>query len=129
MSWIVGEYIRQMPYIKEQADINSSTFNNVLFIERAIQNMEKEGLLTERELNILSAVSYGYSYSEIARLLGLHRLTVSAIFKATTDRISYILGGDFTDTAFIEKIKTIDPTVSNNISKLFRQGAVKKKDG
>jgi len=125
MSWIIGEYIRQLPYIKEKADVNSDSYNNAIMIEMVIEKMAKDGLLSEQENNIMWAVSAGYSYSEIGRLLGLHRLTVSQIFKTVTDRISYIIGGELTDEAFIERIQDIEPLNKDDISIRFRKGISK----
>lgn len=128
MSWIIGEYIRQLPYIKERADINSETYNNAIMIEKTLDDMLKRGLITQEENDVIWSVSAGYSYSEIARLLGIHRLTVSHIFKQVTDRISYILGGELTDIAFIERIQTIEPLSEKDISRLFRRGIIKAKN-
>ena len=128
MSWIIGEYLRQLPYIKERADINSDTYNNAIMIEKTLDDMLEKELITQQESDVIWSVSAGYSYSEIARLLNIHRLTVSQIFKDVTDRISYILGGELTDSAFIEKIQTIEALSEKDISKLFRRGIIKAKE-
>jgi DNA-binding CsgD family transcriptional regulator len=121
MSWIIGEYVRQLPYLKERADIDSDSYNNAIMIEMVVEKMIKDDLLSEQENNIIWAVSAGYSYSEIARMLGLHRLTVSHIFKNVTDRISYMMGGELTDDAFFERIQGIEPLSEDDISIRFRQ--------
>ncbi len=125
MSWIIGEYIRQYAYLKERADINSDSYNNVIMIEMVIEKMIEDNLLSEKENNVIWCVSAGYSYSEIARLLSLHRLTVSQIFKNVTDRISYIIGGELTDEAFIERIQGVEPLSEEDISVRFRKGITK----
>jgi len=128
MSWIIGEYIRQLPYIKERADINSDTYNHAIIIEQALDNMLKQELISQQESDVIWSVSAGYSYSEIARLLGIHRLTVSEIFKQVTDRISFILGGELTDVAFIERIQGSERLSEKDISAMFRRGIVKAKE-
>jgi DNA-binding CsgD family transcriptional regulator len=125
MSWIIGEYIRQYAYLKERADINSDSYNNAIMIEMVIEKMIEDNLLSKQENDIIWTVSAGYSYSEIARILGLHRLTVSQIFKNVTDRISYIIGGELTDEAFIERIQGIEPLSEDDISIRFRKGITK----
>ena len=125
MSWIIGEYIRQLPYIKERADINSDSYNNAIIIEKTLDDMLIDGIITEKESNVIWAISAGYSYSETARLLNIHRLTVSEIFKRVTDRISYILGGELTDSAFLERLNTPEPLTDKEISSLFRKGIVR----
>lgn len=125
MSWIIGEYVRQYAYLKERADIDSDSYNNVIIIEMTIEKMIEDGLLSEQENNIIWCVSAGYSYSEIARLLGLHRLTVSNIFKNVTDRISYIIGGELTDGAFMERVQGVESLSEDDISIRFRKGITK----
>jgi len=125
MSWIIGEYIRQYAYIKERADINSDSYNNVIMIEMVIEKMIDDGLLSEQENNVIWMVSAGYSYSEIARVLGIHRLTVSQVFKTVTDRVSYLIGGELTDEAFLERIQGLEPIAEEDISFRFRKGISK----
>lgn len=122
MSWIVGEYIRQLHYIKERGNINSDVYNNALMIEKTLEDMLENKNITQRESDVVWAVSAGYSYSEIARMLGLHRLTVSQIFKDVTDRISFILGGELTDGAFLERIENIEPISEEDMGQMFRRG-------
>lgn len=122
MSWIIGEYIRQMPYIKERADINSDSYNNAIIIEKTLDDMLKQGTVSQQESDVIWSVSAGYSYSEIARLLGLHRLTVSQIFKQVTDRISFVLGGELTDSAFLDRIDGIEHLSDKDVSTMFRRG-------
>lgn len=122
MSWIVGEYIRQLHFIKERGNINSDVYNNVIMIEKTLDDMLKNDIITQRENDVVWAVSAGYSYSEIARILSIHRLTVSQIFKDVTDRISFILGGELTDSAFLERIGSIEPLSEEDMGKMFRKG-------
>lgn len=122
MSWIVGEYIRQLHYIKERGNINSDVYNNALMIEKTLEDMLENKNITQRESDVVWAVSAGYSYSEIARMLSLHRLTVSQIFKDVTDRISFILGGELTDGAFLERIENIEPISEEDMGQMFRRG-------
>ena len=91
-------------------------------IEMTLNNMLKNDTITQRESDVVWAVSAGYSYSEIARVLSIHRLTVSQIFKDVTDRISFILGGELTDSAFLERIGRIEPLSEEDMEKLFRKG-------
>lgn len=125
MSWLVNRYIKDMSFIKERGDIESTVYNNALMIERAIKEMNERGLLTDFEKDVLWAISKGYSYSETARLLGSHRLTISDTFNTVTDRIAFILGGEFTDSGFLEKIQTMGALSEVDVDKLFKKGLIK----
>lgn len=129
MSWIVGEYIRQLHYIKEKGNINSDAYNNAIMIEMTLDNMLKNDTITQRESDVVWSVSAGYSYSEIARVLGMHRLTVSQIFKDVTDRISFILGGELTDSAFLERMESIESLSEEDMGKLLRRGIARINKG
>ena len=96
-------------------------------IEKTLEDMKERGILSELEDNVIWVVSAGYSYSGVGRLLSIHRLTVSEIFKKVTDRISYILGGELTDTAFISRIPAAELLSEKEISALFRKGIIKAK--
>jgi hypothetical protein len=133
MSWIVGEYIRDFFYIIERANIDSDAYNNAIIIEKIIENMKKDNLISNQELIIIGKVAEGYSYSEIARDIKIHRLTVSEIFKNVTDRIAYMLGGEFTDVAFVEPIlermQLVEPSVDEDeIYSRLRRGFSNKKN-
>ncbi len=128
MSWIIGQYLRELPYIKEKADINSDVYNNAIMIEKTISDMNKNDLLTEFEKNVLISITSGYNFSEISRILNADRQRVSQTFKNVTDRIAYIMGGEFTDVAFLERIQSIEPISEQHISKLFKRGLIKVED-
>ena len=119
MSWLVAQYIQDLHMIKERGDINSDEFNNAILIEACINNLEKDGLLSEVERNIIDAVSYGYNFSEIARMFGMTRQRASKIFSSVTDRIAYYLGSEFTNTAFVERLKSMDEFYGKDVSELF----------
>lgn len=125
MSWLVGEYIRSLPYITERGDINSDDFNNAIMIEKCIKDMAKKGLLSEMELNIVSLVYSGYNYEEIGNLLHANRATISKSFKEVTDRIAYILGGEFTDASLLERIPNVEDLSDHSVSDLFKRGIIK----
>ena len=125
MSLIVEEYLRSLPYIMESKDIESDSFNNAIMIKKCIKDMEKRKLLSEFELSILSLVIDGFNFSEIARLLNVDRLRVSATFKNLSDRVAYILGGEFTDAALMERVQELEHVSVREASELVKRGLVK----
>lgn len=127
MSWIIGQYLRELPYIKEGGNIESDTYNNALLIEKTINDMAKKGLLTDFEKDVIISIVEGFNFSEISRLLNADRQRVSNTFKAVTDRIAYILGGEFTDAAFIEQMRA-EGISEQDISELFKRGLIKVRE-
>jgi len=125
MSWVVGQYIRDMAFLKEITDINSDVYNNALLVEQVVEKLVKENLITEFEKEVLWAIGAGYSYSEAARILGSHRLTISDTFNRLTDRIAFILGGDFTDSGFLERVQTMGSLYDTDMEQMFKRGPMK----
>ena len=54
MSWIVQSLLNKRGELKEKADINNDDFNDLLVVERAIENLKSDGKLTEAEIDILN---------------------------------------------------------------------------
>jgi DNA-binding CsgD family transcriptional regulator len=128
MSWLVGTYIKNMAFILSSNRIHSDDYNNALLIQKCIENLNKQKLLSEIELTILEAVFEGYNYSEVSRILKIDRQTVSQIFDNVTDRIAYIMGDEFTDASFLDRLETIQGLESLDVSDLFKRGIIKKTD-
>jgi helix-turn-helix protein len=125
MSWLIEQYIRDMPYILETHDFESDAYNNVLLLQRHIKNLDRQGLLSEEEKLILEAVFEGYNYTEISKLLKMDRQTVSETFKNVTDRLAYIMGSMFTDASFLDRIQTTEDLGRLDISEIFKRGTLK----
>lgn len=117
-----------MPFILASGRIHREDYNNALLIQKCVENLNKQGLLSETEKDILQAVFEGYNYTEISRLYKLDRQTVSQIFDNVTDRIAYILGDEFTDAAFLERIENIQGLENVDVSDLFKRGILKKNE-
>lgn len=125
MSWIIGQYIRDLPYIIEKGAIDSDDFNNCLMLQRCIGNMDSHGLLSDFEKDILIGMVEGYNYTELAKILNYDRETISRTFKNLTDRIAYLLGGEFTDASFIDRIEARGQLEEVDIDDLFKRGIIK----
>lgn len=97
MSRLVQEYLRRFVdfrYVDDPEDLN---YNNLLSIENCIIKLYKAKKITDLELKIIQHICIGYNYLEISRLLNISRKKVSDTFKEVCDRISYVLGDDFSD--------------------------------
>lgn len=122
MSYVVGEYIKRLPYILENADIESDEYNNILLIQRCVARLSENGMITEFERMILLGIADGYNYAELSRLLNADKQTVATTFEKVTDRIAYILGGDFTDASFVNRIPEFSDVPPERIRSLIQHG-------
>lgn len=122
MSYVIGEYIKRLPYILENADIESDEYNNILLIQRCISKLTENGTITEFERMLLLGIVDGYNYAELSRLLNADKQTVATTFERVTDRIAYILGGDFTDASFVNRIPEFLDVPPERIRSLIQHG-------
>jgi hypothetical protein len=122
MSYVIGEYIRRFPYIYEEANIQSDEYNNAILIKKCIERLDKNGSLTDFEKMILQGIADGYNYAELSRILNADKQTISDTFEKITDRIAYILGGEFTDASFVNRIPNFSNIPPEHVKMLIRHG-------
>lgn len=101
MSRLVELYFKEFIRIKADPDLESDVYNNVLSIESCVTNMKELDLVTELELQVLDGIIMGYNFSELAKLLGVNRHTLSDTFRSVCTRISFILGSNFSDLSVL----------------------------
>lgn len=105
MAYLVEILIRNRPQIREKHDESSDEYNNLLVLERKIDDLTKSGILTDQELRILNLLSLGYSLGDLHLILKMDRDFVSAKVKKLTNKIAYYLGGEFTDAGYLEYMR------------------------
>lgn len=108
MSRVVAYYIKQMPYILSKPNFESEIYNNCLLIQRCYRDLDDKGFLTDFEKRVVRLYFEGYNTSEVARELKVSRVTVEIAFKNVTNRLAFLLGGDFTDDAVLSKVLDIN---------------------
>jgi len=104
MSWIVQNLLTNSLKIRSEADIESDEFNDLLLIEKAVQDLKKMGTLTEYEISLIEMLSDGSYKKDVSRSLGKNRRVIIKNFDAVCDRVAFYLGGYFTDEGYIHYI-------------------------
>ena len=97
MSWIVQSLLNKRGELKEKADINNDDFNDLLVVERAIENLKSDGKLTEAEIDILN-----FPYMNGGRN---EKYSFSKRYYAICQKIAEHLGGYFTDDGYLNYMK------------------------
>jgi hypothetical protein len=129
MSWVIEEYIRQMPFILENGDIDADDYNNCLLIQKCIDGLQESNLLSDIEKDVLSAVYAGFNYAEISKLLNVNGHTISAVFDKVTDRIAYILGGEFSDASFLDRVQSLNSNIkAKDVQEIFKKKGIIKNE-
>lgn len=120
MSWIVQRLLMETARIKEAHDFDSDDYNNLLIIEKKIQAMKANNMFSDQELQILDLIRDGYLFGDIESRISLGRFTVSKIYKNVCERISFSLGGEFTDGGFVKEVAEKNKLSPEEQAKLAR---------
>lgn len=129
MSWIVQHLLRNKELIKSVPDIESDEYNNLLVVESKINELYNEGFLSDIDLSILQLVADGRPIRNLESEIDKNRITISKTFVQICDRISYFLGGYFTDEGFLDVLKSNYRLNDNQVSELkeYMSGKFKHK--
>jgi len=104
MSWKTETLIINWLRLKEEHDLESDDYNNLLILEKKAKELYQLGILTPIEVQILNLVSNGSMLSDINKEIPLAKKTISLIFKSACEKISFCLGGEFTDFGTIDEL-------------------------
>lgn len=105
MSWIVQHLLKNSESIKVKQDIDSDEYNNLLVVESKVVELYENGFLSDIDRYIIELVSDGRPLVELESSLDKNRLAISKTFVQICSRISYFLGGYFTDEGFLESMQ------------------------
>jgi hypothetical protein len=118
MSWLVETLLLSRHEILVEHDFESDEYNNLLLIEKKIEELVRIGTIDMFELAILNYVSQKKSYSMLQDLLGISRNNIANHFKKICKRISYSLGGMFTDEGFIEYMRETHNLTNKEVERM-----------
>lgn len=136
MSWITQHLLRNSVSIKSSPDIESDEYNNLLVIESKINALHDSGFLSDIDLWIIELMADGKPIKNLEAEVGKNRITISKTFIQICDRISYLLGGYFTDDGFLDNMRESYNLDDAQIEKLkeymsgkFKNKLMKKNNG
>jgi len=129
MSWITQHLLRNKESILSEPDLDSDEYNNLLVILGKIKELYREGFLSDMDLYIIDLVSDGRPIKDLEESIDKNRITLSKTFIQICSRISYFLGGYFTDEGFLENLKANYRLTDEQIEKLreYMSGKFKHK--
>jgi len=104
--------------IRRKPDFESDEYNNLLIVEAKITELVKSGRIDYFELAILEFVSTNKTYTELEDVLRIDRNTISKYFRSICDRISFSLGGVFTDEGYLQYVKESNNLTDEDVDKM-----------
>lgn len=120
MSWLVENLLRDKIKIRSLGDIESDEFNDLLVVEKKINDLASSGIISKNELKILDYVSDGKFMSKSRIQLGRHRTSVFRAFRKTCDKVALYLGDYFTDDGYINYMKGKHHLTDEQILKMIK---------
>jgi len=91
-------------YALYSMDFDNFDYNNLLLVEKQIVSLIRTNQISESELEMLNAVSTGRTYLSLSKSLRVSRTTITKVFSEVCERISFYLGGVFTNSGYLEYI-------------------------
>jgi hypothetical protein len=104
MSWKIESLILNRLYLKENPDLESEDYNNLLIIEKKAKELYELKILSLLEAQILNYFSNGSTLTDISKEIDLSKDTVILVFRRACEKISFCLGGEFTDFGTIDEL-------------------------
>jgi hypothetical protein len=101
MSWIIQSTLNKRIEIKTKPDLESDEYNDLLLIEKAIEELGLKGVLSADDMGIINFFSEGKLPAD-AKELDKYRTTVVGRYDMICERIAFYLGGYFTNDGYID---------------------------
>jgi len=133
MGWLVEHLLKNKIEIKSKAldfseDVSNrishletdEQYNDLIIVEMAVEVLYLEGSLSDFDMKIISYLSDGKYIINSEKYFGLSRGTITKHFQNICQRISYFLGGYFTDEGFIYEVATKNDLTEEQIDTLKR---------
>ena len=101
MSWYCQHLLMNSEILHAQPDFEDDEYNNLLVVESKVNFLVENGLIQKQELDVLNLLTSGKRFKDIEGILNLNRVTISKVFREVCKKISFSLGGVFTDDGYI----------------------------
>lgn len=88
-------------------NVNSDTYCDLLSVEMELSRLIKKGLISGLDLQVLTLILGGISFTEIGKRLNLgnKRLSAGGIFEKICGKVSFVLGEHFTNDGYINYLQ------------------------
>ena len=104
MSWKTETLIINRLRLKEEHNLESDDYNNLLIIEKKAKELYELNILSTTEARILNYFSNGASLTDISKEMPQVKKTIVLLFRKACEKISFCLGGEFTDFGTVDEL-------------------------
>lgn len=119
MAWYINHLIKNRIEIKSKLDLESDEYNDLLVIEKKIEDLHKAEIISDKEMSLLKYVEDGKSMSNSKSGFGKNRVSVSRSFDNLCNKIAFYVGGYFTDDGYADYMKTKYDLTDEQLNKML----------
>jgi hypothetical protein len=86
-------------------DLEMDIYNDILLMEKKIDDLHSKGVLTEEDMYIIERMSYDTTITSLAKELKITRASALRRFREISFIVAFHLKGYFTNTGFLKMLK------------------------
>lgn len=106
MAWYLQILLKNKVEIKSKSDINSDEYNDLIVVEKKIEDLYNAGIVSKNELSLIDYMEDGKPIVNSKKSFGKNRMSVAKDFRNLCSKIAFYIGGIFTDEGYIDYMKT-----------------------
>lgn len=106
MSWYIQTLLKNKLEIKSKTDLESDEYNDLLVIEKKIEDLHNAEIVSDSEILLIKYVEDGKPMAHSKKGFGKNRISLTKDFENLCKKIAFYVGGYFTDDGYIEYMRT-----------------------
>lgn len=106
MAWYVQNLLKNRIEIKSKADLESDEYNDLIVMEKKIEDLFEAGIISKNEMLIIQYIQDGKPVSNSKKDFGKNRISLTKNFGKLCNKIAFYIGGTFTDDGYVDYMKT-----------------------
>ncbi len=105
MSWYVSSLLKNKLALRTESDFESDQYNDLLVIEKKIDELYKLGIISDEEIRLIEYISDGKPLVNSMSGYGKNRISSSRDVSRLCNKIAFFTGGYFTDDGYAEYMR------------------------
>jgi len=101
MSWYTQILFKDSLKIRARQDISSDEYNDLIVLEKKIEQLYEAGILSEKEKKLVDAFKEGKNLTDLKGIVYKNKDTIAIVITSVFKKISFYLGGYFTDEGYV----------------------------
>jgi hypothetical protein len=118
VSWYVQNLLKNKLALRTDSDFESDQYNDLLVIEKKINELYNLGLISDAEINLIEYISDGKPLVDSMNGLGKNRISSARDVSKLCNKIAFFAGGYFTDDGYIDEMRRKYKLTDEEVNKM-----------